>query len=282
MRWWTVTDDESGATGSSVFDFQGDGAAEVVYGDECYTRVLDGSTGSIVLEIENQNDTIREYPIVADVDGDNNSELIVVANDVAATADQCALIPGYTPRQGIYVYGDVNDQWVRTRRVWTQHTYHVTNSTSTGLTPVTEDPNWLDPDLNNYRQNVQGAGVFNAADLSVDLAVGTSTCLDEMFAIVATVRNVGSIGVDAGIDVTLYSGTGTDGTVVSTQQTPDALLPGASVDILWQVPAPGGMALDFFVLVDNDDGDATAGAINECNEDNNTSATTSVSCPVPG
>jgi hypothetical protein len=282
VRWWIVTDDQSGATGSSVFDFQGDGPAEVVYGDECYVRVLDGSDGSILLEIENQNDTIREYPIVVDVDGDNNSELVVVANDVAATADQCAMIPGYTPRQGIYVYGDSLDQWVRTRQVWTQHTYHVTNSGSTGLTPAIEDANWLQPELNNYRQNVQGEGAFNAPDLQVDLAVGTGTCLDEMFEIVATVRNVGSIGVPEGIDVSLYSGTDASGTLVSTQQTPTPLLPGGSVDVLWQVPAPGGTPLDFFVLVDNDDGDPLAGAVAECVEDNNTSSTTSVSCPIPG
>lgn len=281
-RWWIVTDDQSGATGSSVFDFQGDGPAEVVYGDECYVRVLDGSDGTILLEIENQNDTIREYPIVVDVDDDNNTELVVVANDVAGTADQCAEIPGYVPRQGIYVYGDSLDQWVRTRQVWTQHTYHVTNAGSSGLTPAMESNNWEQPELNNYRQNVQGEGAFNAPDLQVDLSVGTSTCLDEMFEIIATVRNVGSIGVPAGIDVSLFSGTDASGDLVSTQQTPAPLLPGGSVDILWQVDAPGGMPLDFFVLVDNPDGDPTAGAVAECVEDNNTSSTTSVSCPIPG
>jgi hypothetical protein len=278
VRWTSDTQDiSSNATGSSVFDFQGDGPAEVIYNDECFLRVYDGATGNILVEEPNPSATIREYPIVVDADGDNNSELIVVANDVNAAADCVAGNPGYVPRQGVFVYGDANDQWVRTRAVWTQHTYHVTNATGTGLTPPVENDNWSAPNLNNYRQNVQGAGVFNAPDLEVDLSVGTSTCLDEQFEIVATVRNTGSTGVPAGIGVTLYEGADASGTVVSSQTTLVPMLPGASIDLLWLVPAPGGVPLQFFVEVDIPDN-----MIAECNEDNNTNATMSVACPDAG
>src|SRR5690606_10940990 len=42
MRWSQETQDLSAnASGSSVFDFQGDGAAEVIYADECYVRAYD-------------------------------------------------------------------------------------------------------------------------------------------------------------------------------------------------------------------------------------------------
>jgi hypothetical protein len=41
-----------------------------------------------------------------------------------------------------------------------------------------EQDNWTTPGLNNFRQNVQGAGVFNAPDLSVSLAVGLDKCDD--------------------------------------------------------------------------------------------------------
>jgi hypothetical protein len=283
VRWTSATQDlSSNATGSSVFDFQGDGPAEVLYGDECHFRVYDGSDGGVLVEIENPSATIREYPIVVDVDDDGNSEIVVVANDRNA-AEQCeATIPGYVARHGVFVYGDANDQWVRTRQVWTQHTYHVTNATSSGLVPAIEDDNWTTPGLNDYRKNAQGEGVFNAPDLAVDLAIGTSTCLDEMFLIVATVRNVGALGIAAGVAVSLHEGTDATGPIVSTQLTPEALLPGAAVDILWQVPAPGGTPLSFFVEVDAPDAAAPAGAIVECDERNNTSATQSVACPIPG
>jgi len=254
-----------------------------VYGDECYTRVYAGTDGAFLVEIPNSNDTIREYPIVADVDGDNNSEMVVVANDAGDTADCVETIPGYTARRGVYVYGDANDQWVRTRQVWTQHTYHVTNATSNGLTPPIEDANWLDSDLNNYRQNTQGEGVFNAPDVSVDLTVGTSNCLNELFDIVATVRNTGSVGVPAGIGLTLYEGTDASGTVLDdTASTPVPLLPGQFVEVVYQVPAPGDTPSQFYVSVDNPNGMGTVGAITECNEDNNEAATTTVSCMTPG
>src|SRR5205085_6459019 len=51
VRWSQETQDQSSnATGSSVFDFQGDGVAEVVYADECYMRVYSGLDGTIILE----------------------------------------------------------------------------------------------------------------------------------------------------------------------------------------------------------------------------------------
>jgi hypothetical protein len=278
VRWTSVTQDQSSnTTGSSVFDFQGDGIAEVIYADECYLRVYAGDTGNVILEQENSSSTIHEYPIVVDVDDDGNSELLVVANDANAMT-ACGSIAGYTPRRGLYVYGDVNDQWVRTRQVWNQHTYHVTNATSSGLTPPMESNNWEDPSLNNYRQNFQGSGVFNAPDLEVNLSVGLANCLDMEFEVIVTIRNTGSIGIPAGIDVSLYRGTDATGELVSTQSTVVPLLPGAQTNISWLEPNPGAMAQDYFVIVDADDVDP----VTECVEDNNTAVATSVSCPDVG
>lgn len=280
VRWANTTQDASAASGASVFDFQGDGIAEVVYVDECYLRVYSGTDGDVILEVENSSATIHEYPVVADVDGDGNSEILVVANGTGA--DENCTDPGYSARHGLYVYGDPNDQWVRTRQVWNSHTYHVTNATSTGTHPVDEANNWADPALNNYRQNVQGVGVFNAADVTVQLAVGTSNCLADQFEVIATVRNEGSIGVPAGIPVTLFDGVDATGDLISTQMTPAALLPGEQVSLSWLVDAPVNSSLDFFVFVDNDDLATKDGVLLECNEDNQTSTATSVSCTTPG
>ncbi|MCX4246173.1 CARDB domain-containing protein [Paraliomyxa miuraensis] len=274
VRWTSVTQDQSSnTTGSSVFDFQGDGIAEVIYADECYLRVYAGDTGNVILEQENSSATIHEYPIVVDVDDDGNSELLVVANDANAMTD-CGSIPGYTTRRGLFVYGDANDQWVRTRQVWNSHTYHVTNATASGLTPVMENNNWDDPQLNNFRQNFQGSGVFNAPDLQVNLAINLSNCLEMEFEVIATIRNTGSIGVPAGVDVSLYRGTDATGTLVGTQQTPVALLPGAQTSVSWLEPTMP-MAQDYFVVIDADDVEL----VTECVEDNNTALATSVACP---
>lgn len=278
VRWFAATQDEtSRSTGSSVFDFQGDGVAEVLYADECFMRVFNGETGEVIAEEMNPSATIHEYPIVVDADGDGNSEILVTAND-NNVEDRCGDFKDYVPRRGIFMYGDPNDSWVRTRRVWNSHSYHVTNSDSRGLTPVAEEDNWTVPGLNNYRQNVQGAGVFNAPDLSVDLQVDFENCLDEEFEIQAIVRNEGALGIPAGIDVTLYAGTDATGAAVGTKETEVSLLPGAFTVVSWAVAAPGGDPLEFYVEVDADETDP----VQECDERDNTGVTATVSCPPAG
>ena len=281
VRWFAETRDQSSrSTGSSVFDFQGDGVAEVLYNDQCHMYVYNGETGDVILQIENSSATIHEYPLVADIDADGNSEFLVVANDrdVDDDPNPCE-DPGYTYRRGVFAYGDPNDQWVRTRRVWTSHSYHVTNADSTGLTPFTEENNWEVPGLNNYRQNAQGAGVFNAPDLSLDLAVSFNSCLDETFEIVATVRNEGSLGVPMGVEVSLYEGEDASGVFIGTKVTDKTLLPGEFVTLGWAVAAPGGESKSFFAAVDEVEG---VSIINECDESNNQGATETVECPPAG
>jgi hypothetical protein len=72
--------DVSDLTGSAAFDFDGDGRAEVAYGDECFTRVYDGVTGSVLASRARTSCTWYENPVIADTDGDENAELITTSN----------------------------------------------------------------------------------------------------------------------------------------------------------------------------------------------------------
>ena len=282
VRWAQTTQDStSGCTGSSVFDFQGDGAAEVAYQDECKAYVYDGKTGASQLEIINTSGTVHEYPLVADVDGDGNAELLIVANPPAmAQVAACqAKTPGLMARKGVYSYGAGADNWVPTRKVWTQHTYHVSNADSFGNVPMMEQANWADPNLNNFRQNVQGGGVFNAADLTASLAVSLDKCSAELV-LQATIYNEGALGVPAGINVTFYEGTDNQGFTLGTKPTLEALLTGGSTTVTWTVDAPPqGQTKSYFVEVD---GGLNSGIIQECKEDNNGALVTDVECPTPG
>ena len=160
VRWSAPTQDpSSGVTGSSAFDFQADGLAEVVYQDECRLHVFDGRTGEPRLSLNNSSGTVHEYPVIADVDNDGAAELLVVANlaeptDVAACK---AKFPGYTPRKGVFSYRSKIGDWAPTRKLWTQHTYHVTDAGSDGNPPFSEQASWTIEGLNSFRQNVQGA-----------------------------------------------------------------------------------------------------------------------------
>ena len=268
VKWSQATQDHSSnATGSSVFDFQGDGAAEVVYADECFMRVYSGTDGYVQLEVPNSSATIHEYPLVVDVDADGNSEILIVATakDGCPNAD----------RQGLYVYGDVNDEWVPTRRVWTQHTYHVTNATSDGNVPIDEDDNWTTSGLNNYRQNVQGDGVFNAPDLTIDLSIGLDNCSNNQIDLLARVSNLGALGVPPGAVVSFYEGVDAFGTLLGTGATTVPLLPGASTMVTLTIPAPLADT-DYFVAVDG----SGAVTVPECDDTNNTDLTTEAGCIV--
>ena len=72
ILWTNVTQDgSSGITGSAVYDFEGDGVADVVYADEINLYVYNGIDGKTKLQLAEHNSGTRlEYPIIADVDND--------------------------------------------------------------------------------------------------------------------------------------------------------------------------------------------------------------------
>ena len=259
-----VQDLSSSVTGSSVFDFEGDGRAEVIYNDECHLYVLSGEDGTELIKRENSSRTAAEYPLIVDVDADGNSEFIVPANDDKIGRDDCDV-----GTFGLFAFGDLNDKWVRTRQVWNQHTYHVTNVEASGNVPVQENDSWSASGLNNYRQNVQGAGIFNAPDLSVaGLSLNLSSCPTQI-GIQAQVSNTGSLGVQGGVPVGFYEGIPPSGSLLGFEYTTAALLPGQSETLVLDfVPDPGDIGpWDFYVLVDDEA--AGLSLTLECGEDNN-------------
>ncbi len=87
ISWSRRTQDgSSNVTGSSVFDFEADGSAEVVYGDECFVRVYKGDTGEVLFSQYRSSCTWYENPIIADVDGDFRAELVTPSNKACSDA----------------------------------------------------------------------------------------------------------------------------------------------------------------------------------------------------
>ncbi|HZS39695.1 MAG TPA: VCBS repeat-containing protein [Polyangia bacterium] len=81
VLWYKASQDQSSnVTGSSVFDFDGDGVAEVVYADECFARVYEGTTGEVLFSQFHTSCTWYENPIVADVDGKFRSQVVIPSN----------------------------------------------------------------------------------------------------------------------------------------------------------------------------------------------------------
>jgi hypothetical protein len=82
--------------------------------------------------------------VVVDVDNDGSAEILVVSNE-GWFADQTA--------PALQVIRDVEDRWIPARRIWTQHTYHVTNVREDGTIPTVEPRHW--ELLNTFRTQAQ-------------------------------------------------------------------------------------------------------------------------------
>jgi hypothetical protein len=270
------THDGSGLAGSSVFDFDGDTVSEVVYADETRLRVFRGADGTVLFDRCNTSGTLWEYPVIVDVDADDHAEIVVSANNVfiASCAD------GTPGPHGIQVFGEANDNWVRTRQIWNQHAYHVTNVEDDGDIPENEENNWLIDGLNNFRQQTQLTGVLAAADFEVtDLTMETDGC-PATARLWARVRNTGAAGAVPGIPVAFYLGEPPGGTPIGTTATTLRLLPGES-ELVWVdfVLPEELQAVPFRWYVVADDDGSGDGRVNECHEDNNVGGPAETTCP---
>jgi hypothetical protein len=150
VRWTVDVLDDSGLAGGTAFDFLGDGTPEAMYADE-HRLFVYGDDGTLLLQVPRHSRTLIEYPVVADVDDDGSAEIVVVSNE---TTDDESGSPT------VQVIRDAEDRWIQARRIWNQHTYHVTNVREDATIPQFETPSWKV--LNTYRVNAQiqkGGGV---------------------------------------------------------------------------------------------------------------------------
>ena len=146
LLWKSSTSDASSAgTGSSVFDFNGDGSAEVIYNDEQYFRIYDGQTGQTVFMEPNSSRTRSENPSIADIDNDGDAEIIFAANAEAR------FIMEWWTDPGVEIWGDARGRWVGSRRIWNQHAYHIDNVEEDGSIPMRPVRSW--ENHNSFRQN---------------------------------------------------------------------------------------------------------------------------------
>jgi hypothetical protein len=275
VLWGQPTHDcSSASTGSTVFDFDGDGKAEVVYSDEYYLRIYDGKTGDVLFQTCNTTATLAEFPVIADVDNDGHADIVVISNAYALTC------PADGSRQsGVRVFGDQNGTWVRTRRVWNEHAYHVTNVNEDGTIPQHEQPNWTQPGLNNFRQNKQPGSEFSAPDAVVSLG---RVCPGPS-ALVATVRNVGQAALPSGVVVGFYLGQPGSGTLLGQSTTKSVLYPAEAEELTLALvsPDPGLLSGATPVYAVVDDGMPAHPLWHECRTDNNTSPAVSAKCDSP-
>ncbi len=141
--WKAAVSDKTGVAAGTAFDFLGDAKAEAMYADEVNFFIFN-EMGVPYFAVPRSSRTAIEYPVVADIDNDGSAEIVVVSMGGQA-------IPKSAPT--VQVIRDKQDRWVRARRIWNQHTYHVTNVYEDGRIPQFEAPNW--ETLNTFRTQAQ-------------------------------------------------------------------------------------------------------------------------------
>jgi hypothetical protein len=278
---WTQPsqDQSSNVTGSSVFDFDFDGSAEAVYADECFLRIYDGATGTVLYSAARSSGTTYENPVIVDVDGDFRTEIVSAVNDYSSSLGCPAtdpLFPGtaYSRSHGIVVLRDEQDRWAASRPVWSQHAYAVTHIGDRGETPASSAValNWQDPALNNFRQNVQGElDALGEPDLTAGGEIGSAVqCQGTVATIPARVCNRGTLPMVSGTVVAFFQGSLT-GPELCRASIPQALGVGDCLVVSCEADL-AGQVVDVFVQVDPDAETA------ECHEQNNGALYQNVGC----
>ena len=255
--WEAKVHDESGATGASIFDFEGDGEPEVVYIDEMQMIAFAGATGAIKFYSgEHASNTMMDYPVIADVDADDQAEILVCHNGFSTAMS---------------VYGDQDESWMPARKLWNQHPYGISNISDDLSVPVTAVPNFVDS--NTWHSAIATNGVKVEYDLAGEiLEICEDECGADRVYVTVRLRNPSTTEIGAGISLALYAeidgvrelaGTTVTTAAVPSGMTSEGLVIVASASLVEQA--------DKLWLRADDDGTGT-GAVAECSESDNESA----------
>jgi gliding motility-associated-like protein len=283
-----VNEETSGYTGCTLFDFNGDGKSEIVYRDERFLYIINGTDGTIYNQQACVSRTNREYPIVADVDADGSTELCVTCgfDDAAAIANFCDLT--YSRYSQVRVFKSGSDPWVPARRVWNQHGYFNVNINDDLTIPRHQQKHHLvfstgvctigdNRPLNTFLNqspflNRDGCPTYKSPNLAfVDnsLSVNPPTCPGLTFTISFQITNKGDIGLSGNLPVSLYNGdpTKTGATRLNTIVVPLNNFNVGSVQSLTNISVTGPGAPFTLYIVLNDDGSTVPTPISLPNTD---------------
>jgi hypothetical protein len=218
-----INEETSGYTGCTLFDFNGDGKAEIVYRDERFLYIIEGTDGSIYSQQACISRTNREYPIVADVDADGSTELCVTCGFSDKDASKNFGTLSYSRYAHVRVFKSAAEPWVPARRVWNQHGYFVVNVNDDLTIPKIVQPHHLifstgsctqgpNRPLNKFLNqspylNSEGCPTYASADIAFSVAptIIPPTCPNLDFKVSFKITNLGDVSITGDIPVTFYT-----------------------------------------------------------------------------
>ena len=224
--WSLGTNDMSGCTGITAFDFDGNGLREIVYRDQSTLRIINGNrTTPVDYATEAvSSSTWGEYPIVADLNNDGQAEIAVTGNNM------------------LQVFGSdpATFAWKAAPNYWNQRNYRIVNINSNLTVPSTEINAASSIAYNNNEAQLQLAdavgngvpsGYTYTADAQITINTVTTNC--PTITIAATISNTGSYLLPAGTFVAIYDANPTAGAanLIGTFQTTATIAAGASMNV---------------------------------------------------
>jgi len=192
---------------------------------------------------------------------------------------------------GVKVYRDKLDRWAASRNLWNQNVYSITNINDDGKVPKTSawKQNFLDPTMNNFRANRQGATSNDLADITGALDAANACQLTKTGGVLFTgkICNRGLRGVASNMPATFYLGGGEAGALgapICQTTTLEPVPVGGCKPVTCEIPkgqVPDGATITMIV---NDAGGGTPGTnriTDECNYENNSATITVPMCTPP-
>lgn len=261
LVWSRPVEDKSGIAGCSGYDFDGDGAIELVYADEKELFIFDGATGDVRWSTtDHASGTVYEYPVVADVDLDGSAEVLFVRSN-----DETMPL--------LSVLGHVDSEWAAAGTTWAIHDFAVTNLGEDGHVPTAPPLYWLEHNTFRTRPVID----ITPIDLEAQIVdVCADACNDDsMVRIAAQVSNGGTVATPEGVSAALYIDT-PEGPVAVEVRELDPVLPGAVVNLTFDITWSWAKLGDLYLRVD--DIGTGSGAYAECDEDDNVAVWGAVSC----
>lgn len=188
----TTQDFSSGITGTSVFDFCGDGSYEIAYRDEIAFRVYDGASGGVLWSTSCNSATHIENPLILDVDADGQTEMVVSCGSRT------------------FAFESSTSPWLPSGQVWNQHAYFNVNVNADLTIPSSQLPHWLLGDsltLNTFMNQLPPVdSQFNIIYAAADVLVNSSdvTCSGDTAYVNLEVCNQGDNTFPAGTPIAFY------------------------------------------------------------------------------
>jgi gliding motility-associated-like protein len=282
LNWQLNTNDFSGQTGMTMFDFNQDGVQEIVYRDETTLRIINGAvTPPLNLaSFPCFSGTAVEHPIIGDIDNTGEAKICVTCGTSNTGAGS------FLGKMVVFSSAPGSDFWSPARGIWNQYQYHVLNVNDDLTIPQypLNNATFINGSLNNFYVqsswlNNNGEYLWGTADL-----FGEINCIEHLtnnqLDISFTVGNhsSASLATVQPFQVSFFDGNPAiaSSTLLYSMQIPTTLNPGDELSNL-SFTIPNTLnSTSIYMLVNNITSfqagntiDSTQFTLEECDYDNN-------------